>query len=109
MCNGVAWEGSYACQRGGKAFDEREDSLGQREPVSEVVGGGESVGEPVPQPSNNAGWVEKVSLQFNGGRREWGPLAGGSPVEEFSFGDREGQTYVLAPCSDCGEEPLQAA
>jgi len=68
ICNAVAKEGSYTCPQGRKAFDEGEDSLGQREPVSEVVGGGEAGGETVPQLSDNAGWVEKVSLQFNGSR-----------------------------------------
>jgi len=73
------------------------------------VGGVEGGSEPVPQPSNNVGWVEKVSLQLNEGRRRWGPLAGGSPVDEFGFGDREGHTYVPAPSGDGGKEPLQAA
>jgi len=64
----MAQEGSNTRPWGGQVLDEGEDSLGQGEPMSEVVGGGESGGEPVPQPSENAGGVEELSFQFNGGR-----------------------------------------
>ena len=74
-----------------------------------MVGGGEGGGEPVSQPSNDAGWVEKVSLKLNGGRQGRGCLAGGPPVDEFGFGDQEGHTYVPASCGDGGEEALPAA
>ena len=43
----VAEEGSDASPCGGKVLYEREDSLGQGQPVSKVVSGGESGGEAV--------------------------------------------------------------
>jgi len=43
----VAEEGSDTSPLRGKALDEREDSLGQGQPVPEVVDGGEGGGEPV--------------------------------------------------------------
>jgi len=50
-----------------------------------------------------------VTLQFDGGLGAGGPLARGPPVDEFCFGDREGDTYVSALCGYEGEEFLQAA
>jgi len=75
--------------------------------MPEVVGGAEGGGKPVPQPCNNVGGVEELSFQFNGGRRGQGPLARSSPVDEFCFGDREGDTYVSASCGDGGEKSLE--
>jgi len=69
---------------GGQGLDEGEDSLGQGEPVSEVVGDGESGGKPVPQPSDYAGGVEELSFQFNGGRCGGAAQAGGPPVDNLS-------------------------
>jgi len=45
--NAMAEEGSDASPRGGEAFDKEEDGLGQRKPVSVVVGRVEGGGEPV--------------------------------------------------------------
>ena len=36
--------------------------------MPEVVGGGEGRGEPICQPSDEVGGVEKMSFQFNEGR-----------------------------------------
>jgi len=44
-----------------------EDSLGAREPVTEVVGGVAGRGEQVPQQSNNVREVEELSFKCNGG------------------------------------------
>ena len=56
----MAAEGSNICPSEGQALDEGNNSLGQREPLPGVVGGGQGVGEPVPQPSNNMGGVEEL-------------------------------------------------
>jgi len=56
----VAEEGSDAGPRGGEAFDERQDGLGQREPMSIVVGRVEGGGEPISQPSDYSGGSEEV-------------------------------------------------
>ena len=75
--------------------------------MSEVVGGGESGGEPIPQPSDDARGVEELSFQFNGGRGGGGrPLAGGPPVDKFSFRDQEGHAYVSAFRSNSGDQIL---
>ena len=47
---------------GEQALDEGEDCLDQGEPMSEVVGGGESGGEPVLQPPDDSGGVEELSF-----------------------------------------------
>jgi len=59
--NTVAEERPDACPGGGKALDEGGDSLGHGQPVSEVVGGGEGGGEPVPKPPDHLGGVEEVA------------------------------------------------
>jgi len=63
----MAQKGSNTHPWGGQAFYKGEDRLGQGEPVPEVVGGGEGGGKPVSQPSNDAGGVEELIFQFNGG------------------------------------------
>ena len=41
--------------------------------------------------------MEEVSFQFDRGCRVGGPLAGGLPMDEFGFGDEEGDAYAPAP------------
>ena len=58
----MAQEGLDSRPWGGQELDEGEDSLGQGELMSEVVGGGESGSEPVPQPSDYARGMEELSF-----------------------------------------------
>jgi len=74
--------------------------------VPVVVGRIEEGGEPVSQPCNHFGGSEEVAFQFDRGMRGGSPLARGSPVEEFSFGDREGHANVPAFCCYGGDESL---
>jgi len=68
-----------------------------------VVGRVECGGEPISQPSDYLGGTEEVIFQFDRGTRGGRPLAGGPPVDEFSFGDREGHANVPAFCCYGGE------
>jgi len=74
--------------------------------VSVVVGRAEGGGEPISQPSDDLGGSEEVVFQLYQGTRGVCPLAWGQPVDEFSFGDREGHANVPAFCSYGGEETL---
>jgi len=53
---------SDASPRRGEGFDEGEDRLGQREPVSVIVGRVERGGELVSQPSDHLGGSKEVAL-----------------------------------------------
>jgi len=99
----VAAEGSDAGPWGGEAFDEGKDCLGQGEPRLVVVGRVGGGVEPVPQPSYNLGGPEEEVFQFDWGVEVRSALAGGQPVDEFSFRDQEGHPNVLAPCCYGGE------
>jgi len=68
-----------------------------------VVGRVEGGGEPISQPSDHLGGPEEVVFQFDWGLRGRSPLAGGSPVDDFSLGERERHTNVPAPCCYDGE------
>jgi len=63
-----------------------------------MVGCVEGRGEPISQPSDCLGGPEEVVFQFDWGMRGRCPLAGGPPVDEFGFGDREGHANVPALC-----------
>jgi len=71
--------------------------------MSVVVGRVEGGGEPIAQPSDYSGGREEVVFQFDQGTRGRRPLAGGPVVDEFSFGDREGDANVPAFCCYGGE------
>jgi len=58
----MSQEGHDTGPWGGNALDEGEDSLGQGEPMSKVVGGCTGGGKPVPQPSDDVGGVEGLSF-----------------------------------------------
>ena len=51
------------------------------------------------------GWQRWPSSSI-GASEGGGAMARGSLVEEFSFRDGEGQTYIPAPGGDGGEKPL---
>jgi len=102
--NAMAKEGSDDGPRGGEAFDEGEASLGQGKPVPVVVGRVEGGGEPISQPSDHLGGPEEVAFQFDRGTQGRCPLARGSPVDQFGFGDREGHANFPAFYCYGGEE-----
>jgi len=74
--------------------------------VPVVVGRVEGGGEPVSQPSDYLGGLKEVAFEFDRGIRGGCPLAWGSPVDEFSFWDRGGDTDVSAFCCYGREEGL---
>jgi len=99
----VAEKRSDAGPRGGEALDDGEDGLGQGEPMPIVVGRVDGRGEPVSQPSDYLGGPAGMVFQFNRGLRGRCPLAGSPPVDDFSFGDREGHANIPAFCCYGGE------
>jgi hypothetical protein len=65
--------------------------FGKGETFVEVCRGGEGWREPVSKPSNFGLGVEKLPVQVYGGPAGRGErLVGGSPMNEFCLGDREG-------------------
>ena len=78
---------------GGEAFDGTEGALCEGEATSKVGVGGQGRGKPVSQPSNFilGRKVEVVEPDACGGGR--GALLGRAPVNKFSFGDGEGQSF----------------
>ena len=74
--------------------------------MSVVVGRVEGGGEPISQPSDYLGGPEEVVFQFDRGTRGRCPLAGGPPVDECGFGDRERYANVPTFCCYGGEETL---
>ena len=62
-----------------------------------VVCGCQGRGQRVTQPPNNTLEVKEVTIQLDGSDRMGGPLAGSSPVYQFVFGDREGNSQFFIP------------
>ena len=94
---------------GGEPFDEGKTSLGQGDPVGEVVLGVQCRGEPVAEPPDHPGRAEDEAIQRDGCLGGRGPLAGGPPMDEFGFWGRELNLQLVPPPRQGTEEALEAA
>ena len=86
----MAEVGGEAFARRGKAFDGLKGALREGQPAGEVGVGGQGRGKPVPQPSDFVLGGEVEVVKSDACRRGGGAFLGGTPVNELSFGDREG-------------------
>ena len=105
----VVEEGPYPRAGGGEPFDEGEAGLGQGDPMGKMVLGVQRRGEPVTEPHDYSGRAEDEAVQCDGCLGGRGPLAGGPPVDEFGFRDREVDFQLGSPLCEGAEEALEAA
>ena len=103
----VAEVGGETLAGRGEAFNRHEGALCNGQPTGEVGVGGQSRGEPVPQPSDFVfgGEVEVVKPDAHCGAG--GAFLGGAPVNELSFGYRKGKTLGGRDAAERAEVPLE--
>ena len=82
--------GGEAFAGGGKAFDSLKGSLRKGHPAGKVRVGGQGRGEPVPQPSDFVFGRKVEVVESDACSGGGGAFLGRMPVNELSFGDREG-------------------
>ena len=86
----MAEVGGEAFARGGKAFYGLKGALRKGQPAGKVGVGGQGRGEPVPQPSDFVFGRKVEVIESDACSGGGGAFLGRTPVNELSFGDREG-------------------
>ena len=85
----MAQEWGKAHPRGRAPLDGYESSLGFGQSLSEMRGGRDRGGEPVPQPADLVPRGEHRPFQVDQEAGNRAPVLNGTPVDEFCFGDGE--------------------